>query len=261
MNKAKRKQFPLQYFVCSTVHKVLGETCPRLCTRISSDRNYSLWEREMLLVLLSRVQTLADLFFVGDRQDTLSAIEKLLKLEDESGVKLDSLLERLDILSGTGIVPPELQIFDPIVCEMPEDHSGVVLLCVSTSNRSVSKIMFAKNVKEKITEVNTNQSLPHSAFRPWVPVVVVSGFPGEANENQHWRSLYGEQWVYESYSNGAYLNLESMVQKGKEVHEWYRRNFSEHSVIFRQILKTNTQHGTSANNIVYYDIAPIHADQ
>ena len=57
--KGRCHQWPLQYFVASTIHKVVGDTCDHLATQISAvDRRYKLWDRTMLLVLLSRVRNL-----------------------------------------------------------------------------------------------------------------------------------------------------------------------------------------------------------
>ena len=36
--KARRIQFRVTYYVCSTVHKALGETCPQIATLISSQQ-------------------------------------------------------------------------------------------------------------------------------------------------------------------------------------------------------------------------------
>ena len=68
--KVRRYQFPLRYFVCSTIHKVIGETLPRIATQIScTDESFKLWEREQLLVLLSRVPTLLRFYFIGSPKD------------------------------------------------------------------------------------------------------------------------------------------------------------------------------------------------
>ena len=56
--KARRLRFRVTYYVCSTVHKSLGETCPQIATQIlCQQRKYRLWERDQLLVLISRVKT------------------------------------------------------------------------------------------------------------------------------------------------------------------------------------------------------------
>ena len=82
----RRIQFPLKKFVAMTGHKAMGETICKVVTKLStSQREYCLWQREHLYVIVSRVRKLEHITFVGDKEETLSSIRTLL-LKKISGV-------------------------------------------------------------------------------------------------------------------------------------------------------------------------------
>ena len=95
---ALRKQFPLTNFVCSTIHKAIGETLPKIATQVSLiHKEYRLWEREQLLVLLSRVATLQDIIFVtNDNNDAINAMMHLLQTPSRWAAHIDQVLQSLD---------------------------------------------------------------------------------------------------------------------------------------------------------------------
>ncbi|XP_014681905.1 PREDICTED: ATP-dependent DNA helicase PIF1-like, partial [Priapulus caudatus] len=112
--KAWRKQFPLCYFVCTTIHKALGETLPSVATQLSlKHKEYRLWEREQLLVLLSRVPTLHDITFVTtDAEDTIAAMLHLLRLPSRWANHVDTVLQTLDFHNAGPRVPHH--IYNPL---------------------------------------------------------------------------------------------------------------------------------------------------
>ena len=57
----------------------MGETIGKIVTKIDCfERAYSLGEKEQLYVLVSRVQHLKDLTFIGDKESTLLSLSQLL---------------------------------------------------------------------------------------------------------------------------------------------------------------------------------------
>ena len=65
----RRVQYPLKNFLAMTIHKSMGETIGKIVTKIDSvERDYNLWEREQLYVLVSRVHRLSDLTFIGKKE-------------------------------------------------------------------------------------------------------------------------------------------------------------------------------------------------
>ena len=67
-----------------TIHKAMGETIGKVVTRISfSEKQYCLWQREQLYVIVSRVRKMQDITFVGEASETLSAIRELLNKKNQ----------------------------------------------------------------------------------------------------------------------------------------------------------------------------------
>ena len=80
--KGRRNQVPLRYYIANTIHRIQGRTISRVVTEINntcvSKRHLRLWERSQLLVLLSRVSRLSELYFVGPRSMTLTTMSEML---------------------------------------------------------------------------------------------------------------------------------------------------------------------------------------
>ena len=75
----RRTQFPVKNFLAMTIQKAMGETIGKIVTKIDCfERAYSLGEKEQLYVLVSRVQHLKDLTFIGDKESTLLSLSQLL---------------------------------------------------------------------------------------------------------------------------------------------------------------------------------------
>lgn len=77
---AWRLQFPVAYYICLTVHRAIGQTCPLIATQISNhQRQFRLWTKEQLLVILSRPRTLDGVLIVThDHADFIAALTSLL---------------------------------------------------------------------------------------------------------------------------------------------------------------------------------------
>ena len=56
LQMGRRTQFPIRYYMCSTIHRIQGDTVNILATELSaSKREYRLWQKEQFTVLISRV--------------------------------------------------------------------------------------------------------------------------------------------------------------------------------------------------------------
>jgi len=66
----------VRYYLCSTIHRIQGDTVPLLATEMSlTKREYRLWQREQFAVLISPVHECKDLIFVDTAAKTRAAIE------------------------------------------------------------------------------------------------------------------------------------------------------------------------------------------
>ena len=90
----RRTQFPLKNFMAMTIHKAIGATIGKVVRKIDCfEREYCLWEKEQLYVLVSRVQNLNDLTFVGDKETTLITNKRLLRQTAQWDENTDKLVE------------------------------------------------------------------------------------------------------------------------------------------------------------------------
>jgi hypothetical protein len=78
--QAKRRQYGLKHQIASTIHAGMGQDLTGVVTQVSLiDPDYRLWEREQVVVFMSRTHFASQIIFVGDKQDTLEASEEILK--------------------------------------------------------------------------------------------------------------------------------------------------------------------------------------
>ncbi|KAA0200761.1 hypothetical protein HAZT_HAZT011898 [Hyalella azteca] len=146
--KARRLQFSLAYYVCSTVHRIIGETCPKLATQISSGRKkFSLWDRDQLLVIISRVSSLDDILFVGSQQDTLLAIKELLAQTQVYDQHIDKVITSCNVLKdGGGILPPLISLPSIATCVPSRDCGFVFMLMPSYVQDLLNQKLYAEAI-------------------------------------------------------------------------------------------------------------------
>ncbi|XP_047738244.1 uncharacterized protein LOC125177549 [Hyalella azteca] len=169
MSKARREQWPFTYFVCTTVHRSIGETLPKLATQISEDNSmFRLWDKNQLLVILSRVQSLDDLLFVGNADDTLRSMKKLIEVVDPWQAFVDKVLTACDsIRQGDGLLPQTVS-YPSILSSVPSTESGFVFMLVSLKFDSFV-IDNGPSLKEALREYNDPLTRSETrSRRPWI---------------------------------------------------------------------------------------------
>ena len=62
----------MKHHIASTIHSAMGHTLTKLATQLGKEN--SLWERGMVVVLISRVHAAEDLIFVGNKKDNIDAL-------------------------------------------------------------------------------------------------------------------------------------------------------------------------------------------
>ena len=96
--QATRKQYGLQHYIAGTIHYAMGDTLPSLATSFSmSDRNFSIWEKGQLLVIISRTKKAKDTKFVGNKEDTLDAMCTILKSRTQWTDYMENILRVITI--------------------------------------------------------------------------------------------------------------------------------------------------------------------
>ena len=86
--KAKRRQYTIKAYVASTIHSAIGHTLSKVATSVTSG---SLWERAMVVVLISRVSRACDMIFVGNKSDNIKALVDGLKTRNQYDDYMKSL--------------------------------------------------------------------------------------------------------------------------------------------------------------------------
>jgi len=182
MQKAKRRQFPLNYNCAVTCHKAMGQTLPSIATRIEDNTHYMLWDRNQLLVILSRVTTLDNVYFIGDWQKTKTALRRLLMLECLLTKMLSEMLSQLDRLGtaqSNNISALRSSKMHFTNCDVPSVDIGFVYLFCSAPNKDVILVGECENLQTKIRELHSPANATGDPHSPYVLLGFFCGFFGD----------------------------------------------------------------------------------
>lgn len=238
-SKARRLQFPLTYYVCSTVHRLLGDTCSKLATQISSGKSiYSLWERDQLLVIISRVSSLGDVLFVGSQHDTMQAITELLNQTNQWDERIDKIMSSVDALRDGGGILPAIESLPSLNTSIPSRNCGFAFMFVSVKFPNKYELGEAASLENALREYNYSRMDDSIHLRPWAVAAFVCGFPdgGDQHENIEMRQLFEEQWrgnIYLQHHN--YETSQDAMLCGQQTFADFRqRHQNAASLVFKQ---------------------------
>jgi predicted GIY-YIG superfamily endonuclease len=205
--KGKRHQYGLRHRVSSTIHAVMGSGLGHLVTKLSTtDSLYRLWQKEQIVVLLSRTERARDIIFVGDPQETVDAILQVIQVRSQYSEYMSHII---DVLSDDGntqnrirevpALDQSLDPFCPLDVVLPNDPSGVCYILMSMKDRRVTYIGQTKRLVQRIKEHNSgygSEGTLDYRLRPWALLAFVAGFDGNrvamlAFENQ-WKRTRDE---------------------------------------------------------------------
>ena len=198
---ARRDQWPMRHNVVSTVHRTLGETCDSIATQLSaSDPTFALWEREQLLVMLSRVRSLQNMHFVGAANDTERNIRKLLTAFEPIVEYIDDALNRFNVVGRQNVLIPIPPL--PRICsrysEIPNGSVGFVCLLLSVRDPTKYLIREAECIRT-LLRVYNGTLCPDEAYhnKPWTVAAFVCGFVNDGNNRANilQRRQFAGQWV------------------------------------------------------------------
>ena len=137
--KARRHQYRVTYYVASTVHRAIDQTCPMIATQVSiQNHKYRLWDKQQLLVVVSRVSDLDNIVFVTqDIEDTLLAMVKLIHQIIPMNRHTENLITALALDAQTQrIVPHQFNPSLTLDLSLPDDEAGYVYMLVSCRLKS-----------------------------------------------------------------------------------------------------------------------------
>ena len=166
----------------------MGATLGKVATSISTtDKSHRLWERGQLVVLLSRTQRARDLIFVGNKDDTLLAIQQLLLTVSQHDEFTQHVLRVLT--TGQHQAMAELTNIDqrlhhlmPCSAPLPPGGSGCCHALISTKDLTTTYIgQTSRYLGSRLQEHNSGWGGLQSSDetkRPWAILAFVVGFDG-----------------------------------------------------------------------------------
>jgi hypothetical protein len=151
---------------------------------------------EQLLVLVSRVRTFQDLFFVGDggpekaREDTLDAMRAVLNRNSHYTNYIAEMLGHLNYLdrptTSIYLSKPLRYIRHDLTADI-----GYVYMIVSKNKPSLGYVGETISIRRRLYEHNSLQggSAQTHAGQPWLPAVLIKGFGAPADDPEKWQEI------------------------------------------------------------------------
>lgn len=139
--QAQRKQYGLKHRVTSTIHAAMGDTLKTMATEISLlNKDYKMWDKGQLVVILSRTKRASDSIFVGDKNDTLNALKHLLLSKTQWTDHIEEVLELATINSENNNREQRILTQDEFpyrICDfsLPQCNTGFVYMIVSLRDK------------------------------------------------------------------------------------------------------------------------------
>ena len=173
----RRIQFPLKPFQAATIHKCIGDDVPLLATQIAttepSERSmFKLWEKNQLLVLISRVKELKHLTFVGSKSATLKSIEAICSNISQWDYFIHNFVESLANQNSSLDVttfPISHHVYAMSRQTLPEDNCATVYCFMSLKDETLS-IGRCQNIRKELEQANSYcADSPQSTVsrKPW----------------------------------------------------------------------------------------------
>ena len=192
--KAKRRQYTIKAYVASTIHSAIGHTLSKVATSVTSG---SLWERAMVVVLISRVSRACDMIFVGNKSDNIKALVDGLKTRNQYDDYMNHLVEVLVATSNSLPQPEAVHLsfhpFRPKDIPLPQDNSGVVYLIVSSVETRAIYVGYTQDMLKRLKQHNSGYGSSESSnplYRPYALFAYVSGFEYDVRTMKRFESMW-----------------------------------------------------------------------
>ena len=182
--QAQRKQYGLKHRVTGTIHSAMGDTYESMATMISTtDKNFSLWDKGQLIVIISRTRDPSRTVFVGNKAETLDAFRQLLLKRTQWTDFMEHILDVITINSCEGeariTAVPEEYPFQISAIELPQCQTGFVYMLSSLRRRDYTYIGTSNCIRTRIVEHNSgygSRSTEDYRLRPFAMMAYICGF-------------------------------------------------------------------------------------
>jgi hypothetical protein len=190
LQMGRRTQFPVRYYLASTIHRVQGDNVMLLATELSiSKKEYRLWQREQFAVLISRVHHCRDIIFVGNVTDTQQCIEHIMSQSSKWDALIDYYLSELNVANENSRARQLLldsHPFLPMYRELPSTACGYAYMITSMSCVAPSYIGECLDLRAELRKHNTGygvQETRNTTLHPWGVYAFVFGFGQNSQDN------------------------------------------------------------------------------
>ena len=207
--KAKRRQYGLRPYVASTCHAIIGHTLNTVVSRVSStDRDFELWDKQMLVVLQSRTRRLRDLWWISDnKEETATTLAGVLLKKNQYSEYIAHLLHVLSENPDGGeeeepaqhsvpsTVNQSLHPYRPMDVAVPGPNTSCCYLIISLKDKSATYIGETDDLVSRFRMHNSGLATRQTASRmlaPWALAAFVVGF-GDSTQQSH-RRAFERQW-------------------------------------------------------------------
>jgi hypothetical protein len=204
--QARRSQYGLKPRIASTIHSGMGQDLPGIVTRVTSaddEKDYHLWAKEQVIVLLSRTHYAKDIIFVGDPNDTATALANCLSHISQYSDYMAHIMGALTNCTQPLVDPYTYNPYRMCDYQIPNTMGSFCYNLVSLGDptHSTSYIGQTSNLARRFAQHNQRQGAITTAdisLIPWALMGFVSGFDGDDRKQREdfehaWQVKRGER--------------------------------------------------------------------
>ena len=229
--QAKREQYGLRPRVAATIHAGMGQDLPAVISKVDGEEKYLLFQRELVVVLLSRTHFAKDIYFVGAPGETAINLWEALQRRSKFDAYLEYLMKQLTNETSEGTYRDVIDIpnhypLRPIDLGLPDTSSGYAYVLTSVKKHYFGKVTYigqCENLKKRYKEHRDGTATRQTAdpeMRPWVLLAYVSGFEGCSKAGRmYFESMWEGERDRERDRLGRGLSAEEVVNVGQRLVE------------------------------------------
>jgi predicted GIY-YIG superfamily endonuclease len=227
--QGKRVQYGLRHRIAATIHAGMGQDLPTVITKVDGAEKYRLFQREQVVVLLSRTHFAKDIYFVGEPEATAEVLWDALNMRSAYDSYLEYLMKQLTNRGRASRYEREINLprfhpCRPIDCGLPQDSSGYVYILASVNRSYIGQATYigqaenlAKRFRKHLDGSATEQTAD-PAMRPWMMLAYVSGFEGCSKAGRmFFETLWQGKRDEVAAKRGAPLTADQVADLGRKL--------------------------------------------
>ena len=141
--KCQRKQYALKRRVTSTIHACMGDTLQKVAMKVT-DLMFELWDKGQILVSLTRTKFGENIILVGEKEETVEAIVRLVKIRSQWTDFMENVLDLItdNDNNPTRVTTLTQSSFSLRICNiaLPHCKTGFVYFLLSIKSRDYTYI-------------------------------------------------------------------------------------------------------------------------